>query len=248
MLLESHKLFVILRSRPSLPGEGHWSLTQATRMATFGPVWQTGVLSHLLNLISALIQTFITTSIYNFHISFKYSSRKRCKELELGAIRRVLIWFLPTGEFQRRKKTSVEAWNANCSACTESWHKLGVNLFKAHDIVMNSGFAWLWGRNCIYQVAVGNNIQLLILASAIVDGAHAASSFTLWKQQLSSSGVGSNPCRTVLWKEGKKERRKEIHYVDETASLQCGAHCVCSIRWITNSEEERLSHLNFIAT
>lgn len=104
MLLESYKLFVILRSRPSLPGEGHWSLTQATRMATFSPVWQTGVLSHLLNLISALIQTFITTSIYNFHISFKYSSRKRCKELELGAIRRVLIWFLPTGEFQRRKK------------------------------------------------------------------------------------------------------------------------------------------------
>lgn len=48
------------------------------------------------------------------------------------------------------------------------------------------------------------------------------------------SGVGSDPCRTVPWKEGKKERRKEgkkkrkkeVHYVGETASLQCGAHCL----------------------
>lgn len=122
------------------------------------------------------------------------------------------------------KETSVEARNANCSARAESWHKLGVNLFKAHDIVMNSGFAWLWGRNCIYQVTAGYNIQLLILASAIVDEAHTASSFTLWKQQQSSSGVGSNPCRTGPWKERKKERRKEVHYVGETASPHCWAH------------------------
>jgi len=59
---------------------------------------------------------------------------------------------------------------------------------------------------CLYWVAVGCRVQPVSLASATVDETHAASSFTLRKQQHGFSGAGSNPCKSVPRKEGKKER------------------------------------------